>query len=371
MREIYFLIFIFSVVAAKADDRFGKIGKFSFEATYNFGKIIPHNNKFKAPVTGFTHTTELSFYKQTLGEKAWQRKLHYPDLRGSFSVSCNADQKVFGNAYFFMAVAKFWIVRSRFVDFYVRAGSGIAITPTHFNIVKNPENNAIGSLINSVDQLRLGLDFKPHPNVQVGLGVSFTHYSNAGIQKPNLGVNIPALAVSVRYFIKTSKDLKYNRDKVAKPVKKNEVMIKFGIAISEQNTYGGPKFPTYVGTVNYARYTSVANKILVGASMEFSQAAYDGIIFYENPTKYSPTAMALNASLFVGDEIVLGKVGLFFIAGAYVFNPKKETPVYVKIGFNYYFAQTKNNRTKFFIGSNLKSHFLVAQFYEANVGVAF
>jgi len=356
---------------SKADERFGAIGQYSLETSYHFGRIIPHNSKFKAPVHDFTHTFELSFYKQTLGEKAWQRKLHYPELGGSFSLSYNGDQKVFGNAYFLMAVAKFWIVRSRYIDFYVRAGSGLAFTPTHFNIKTNPENNAIGSLINSVDQLRLGVDFKMDEHVQVSWAGTFTHYSNAGIQKPNLGVNVPALAVSVRYFFKTSKDLKYNRSKVPKPEKKNEVMIKFGLAVSEGNTYNGPKFPTYIATVNYARYTSVANKVLAGASFEFSQGAYDGIVYYESPTKYSPTVMAMNASLFVGDEILLGKVGLFFVAGGYVFNPRKETPVYVKLGFNYYFVQTKNSRTKFFIGSNLKTHFLVAQFYEASLGVAF
>lgn len=371
MRKLYLLLFIFSFLLSRADERFGAIGQYSIETNYQFGRIIKHNSKFKAPVTGFTHSFEACFFKQTLGDKAWQRKLHYPEFGGSFTVSYNHDQKVFGNAYFLMALAKFWIVRSRFVDFYVRAGSGIAITPTRYNIVHNKENNAIGSLINSVDQLKLGLDFKPDPHVQLNVGITFTHYSNAGIQKPNLGVNIPALSVGVRYFFKVSKDLKYNRNKIPKPEKKNEVMVKFGLAISEQNTNGGPKYPTYIGTINYARYTSVANKVLAGASMEFSQGAYDGVVFYETKTKYSATIMALNASLFVGDEIMMGKVGLFFIAGAYVFNPRKETPVYVKLGFNYYFAHTKNSRTKFFIGSNLKSHFLVAQFYEASMGVAF
>jgi hypothetical protein len=356
---------------ANADDRFGAIGQWSLETTYQFGRIIPHNSKFKAPVRDFTHNLEVSFYKQTLGEKAWQRQYHYPELGGSFAFSYNGDQKVFGNAYFLMAVAKFWIVRSRYVDFYVRAGTGLAFTPTHFNIVTNKENNAIGSLVNSVDQLRLGVDFKMDDHVQISWAGSFTHYSNAGIQKPNLGVNIPALSVSVRYFFKTSNDLKYNRNRVPKPEKKNEVMVKFGLAVSEGNTYNGPKYPTYIATVNYARYTSIANKVLAGASFEFSQGAYDGLVYYEDKRKFSNTVMAMNASVFAGDEVLLGKVGLFFVAGVYVFNPRKETPAYVKLGFNYYFAHTKNDRTKFFIGSNLKTHFLVAQFYEAALGVAF
>ncbi len=372
-KQKLFILLLFNglLLLAKADERFGAVGKFSIETNYQFGRIIPHNKNFHAPVTGYTHSFEVSFYKQTMGEKAWQRKLHYPELGGSFVLAYNADQKVFGNAYLLMAVAKFWIVRSRYVDFFVRAGTGLAFTPNHFDLVKNPTNDAIGSLINSADQLRLGLDFKPDPHVQISCGVTFTHYSNAAIQRPNLGVNVPALSIGLRYFPNVSADLKYNRNKVPKPEKKNEVMIKFGLALSEMNTYGGPKYPTYVGVINYARYTSVANKFLAGGSVEFSQGAFDVNKFNDSKTKYSRTAMSLNASLFVGDEILMGKVGLFFIAGAYIFNPRKDTPVYVKIGFNVYYASTKNGRTKFFIGSNLKSHLLTAQFYEASTGVAF
>lgn len=367
-----FLLAILSSLSLKADDKFGAIGRFSVETNYQFGRIIPHNKKFLPKVTGYTHSAEVTFYQQTLGEKAWQRKHHYPELGGSFVFMHNADQQTFGNVYLALAVAKFWIVRSRYVDFFIRVGTGLAFVPRHFNIISNPENNVIGSTINSADQFRLGLDFKPSPQAHITFGINFTHYSNAAAQLPNLGVNTPSVSLGVRYFPKVSKDLKYNRSKIPKPDKKNEVMIKLSLAYNEMFARGGPKYFHYIGTVNYARYTSIGNKVLGGFCAEYSQGEHDFSLLRGEDSKYNPTLSALKFSLFAGDEILLGRIGLFFMAGAYVFNPVKVAPVYAKLGLNYYLPDFgKNNSTRFFIGTSMKTHFFVAQYYEVSTGIAF
>lgn len=374
MRVFAFLLFftIACVLSSRGDDRFGAIGRYSVEGNYQFGRIVPHNRKFTTPVTGFTHAFELSFYKQTLGEKAWQRKLKYPELGGSFVMAYNADQKVFGNVYMFMAVAKFWIVRSHYVDFYLRVGTGLAFAPTHYDPIDNSINRAIGSTLNSADQFRLGIDIKPCPQLHLTVGANLTHYSNAGTQLPNLGVNVPSFSVGLRYFPKVSKDLKYNRNKVPKPLKKNEVMMRFGIGYGEMQTPGGPKYPYYIGTINYARYTSIINKVLGGVCIEFNQGEYEYLEIQEIETKVSHTLHAMKFSLFAGDEIILGRVGLLFAAGGYVFNPTKGPPVYAKLGINYYLPDFgKDKSTRFFVGLSLKTHFLVAQYYEAGAGIAF
>lgn len=372
MRLYLLLLFNFAILLVKAFDPTGAIGRYSVESNYQFGRIIPHNKKFTTPITGYTHSFELSFYKQTMGEKAWQRKAHYPELGGSFIMAYNADQKVFGNAYMLLAVAKFWIVRSRYVDFYLRLGTGLAFVPTHFDLIKNPTNNVIGSTINSADQFRLGIDIKPINQVQLSVGVTFTHYSNAISKYPNLGINVPALTVGVRYFPKVSNKLSYNHTPVPKPNKKNEVMVRLSLGYSEMQTAGGPKYAHYIGTINYARYTSIINKVLAGASVEFFQGEYEYLQIQEIETKESHTMHAMKFSLFAGDEIVLGRVGLLFAAGGYVYNPTKGVPVYARLGINYYLPDFgKNKSTRFFIGMSMKTHFLVAQYYDAGFGIAF
>ena len=370
-----FLLLLISLVVfliSRADEKFGAVGKYSIETNYQFGRIIPHNARFKIPVHGFTHAFELGFFKQTLGEKAWQRKLHYPELGGSFVFVRNEDQKIFGNVYLLLALAKFWIVRSRYIDFYVRVGTGLAFVPNHFDRKKNPQNIAIGSLINSADQLRLGFDFKASEHLQVTVGATFTHYSNAASALPNLGVNVPAFTMDVRYFPVVNSATKYNRNKIPKPQKKNEMMVKFGFAYNEMAIAGGAKYPFYIGTVGYARYTSIANKVLAGVCAEFSQGEFDLRKYSGSESKYSPALSASRFSIYAGDEILMGRTSIFFLAGAYVFNGTKKNPVYAKIGLNYYFPSFgKNQTTRFFVGINLKTHFLIAQYYETSTGIIF
>jgi hypothetical protein len=268
--------------------------------------------------------------------------------------------------------AKFWMVRSRYIDFFIRASTGAAFAPTHFNPVSNPLNDAIGSTINSGDELRFGLDFKIDPSLQVLWGISLTHYSNGASQLPNLGVNVPAFTVGLRYFPKVSTAYKYDRSKIPKPDKRNEVMVRFGLGINALQAAGGPRYPNYIGSVNYARYTSITNKVLVGVTAEYSVGAYDYAVIQEVVAKYSSAENATKVGFFVGDEILIGRVGLLFTAGHYFFTPPKSFSPFVKLGVDYYFADAgKKKCTKFFVGAGLKTYYLVAQFYEVSTGVAF
>jgi hypothetical protein len=368
---VLYLLFLFSV-ELRADERFGKIGIYSVETNYQFGKIIAHNSRFGPKVTEFTHGFELCVARQTLGEKAWQRKMKYPEFGAVFMFLRHGNNDVFGNAYLLMASVKFWMVRSRVADFHIRLASGLGLAPRHYNVVDNPQNNVIGSTINSSIQIRLGLDWKVSPNVQITTSVSFSHYSNSGAQLPNLGINAPSASIGIRYFPVVKNDLSYNRNKWGKPFKKNEFGFKVGIGITEGGSPGGPKYPIYIVSANYARYTSIINKVLVGTTLEFDQGVHDGIILNEQNYKYGPVASSMRLGFFVGDEIMMGKVSMFFIAGAYAFRPVGKFGTFVKIGANYYFASVgKTKSTKFFVGTNIKTHYFVAQFYEMSAGIVF
>jgi hypothetical protein len=53
----------------------------------------------------------------------------------------------------------------------------------------------------------------------------------------------------------------------------------------------------------------------------------------------------------LGDEIVLGRIGMFYSAGVYLWkNTAAYSPMYFKLGANVYFAQFgKGKRYKFFV----------------------
>ena len=136
--------------------------------------------------------------------------------------------------------------------------------------------------------------------------------------------------------------------------------------------FNGPKFPIHTGTIAYARYTSAGNKLYAGLSFEYLRAVHDWIVYNDIPTKHGATWEASIGSVVLGDEIILGRIGMFYSTGIYLWkNRAAYGPIYFKVGANVYFAQFgKGKFLKFFIGNNVKSHTSVAQANEFSLGGA-
>jgi hypothetical protein len=84
--------------------------------------------------------------------------------------------------------------------------------------------------------------------------------------------------------------------------------------------------------------------------------------------------LATNMSVFIGDEMLFGKVSLFARSGLLCVLPHSKAcrNFYAKLGANYYFAQWGHERShKSFIGVNLKNHKTVAAMLEFGGGVVF
>jgi hypothetical protein len=367
------LIILLSAFYTYAQPDEQRFGVHSIEANYYFGKIIRHSPKFALKkITDYSHGFELAWYMQTTGKKDWQRKMRYPEVGAMFLFLQYGNNNVFGNAYEFMMASKFWLYRNKVFGMYVTPATGFAVVPGRYHPVDNPMNTAIGSLLNLAVLIKLGFEFKPSPYLHINVAGTFTHISNSGMQMPNLGINMPALVVGVKYF-PVVKPNSYNRGKWPKPKKKNEYMVRFGASFNERDVWGGPKYPVYTVSAAYARYTSIINKVWIGATYEFSQSVYDYMRYGHIESKYKRAGAASNFSFYVADEILLGKVGMYFGVGAYAFYPVfKEDIVYGKLGINYYFVSMgKEKNTKMFLGSYVKVHKFRAQFNEFCLGVVF
>jgi hypothetical protein len=363
-------LFVFTVLVCAQEKHFHSLehSKVVFEANGQYGKILKHTERFTAPITQPSFNLELSASFRNFGERAWERKLHYPEVGLSYIYTHYGDRDIFGEAHGVMPHIRFWIARTKLVDFHFRLGSGLAYISRPYHPVDNPLNNVIGSKINNITQIRFGSEFHVSDRVDLVLGFTFTHHSNARSQSPNLGTNIPALLVGVRYA-PLAKTYTYNTDTIPAPQKRNEYNYRFSMGVTDR-AIGGPKYPVYIHSFHYARYTSVANKVWVGASWALNMAKHDRIL--DRETYNNKIYRSSDLSIYVADEILLGKFGVFFLLGAYIFEPELSyAPIYAKLGVNYYCLEFGKNNQKLFVGANLKTHYSIAEFVEVGVGVAF
>lgn len=369
---IFIIFFSFTEILNAQQTSFWdkKHSKVAFILNGQAGKIVKHTQRFQADVTQPSFHLEAGVAFKTFGEKAWQRKLHYPEMGISYIYTHYGDRAVFGQAHGLLPHIRFSIKRTKLVDVYFRIGSGIAYNNTPFHPVDNPTNNVIGSKINNVTQLRFGSDFHLSESVDLTLGFTFTHHSNARTQSPNLGTNIPAISIGARYMPFEKRET-INQEPIPKPEKRNSFLFRTGMGITSRAAVGGPKYPVYTNTFMYARHTSVANRVWIGATWALNMAKHDRILDQE--TFDNIVYRASDLSIFIGDEILMGKIGMFFLVGAYLFEPEfKNPPIYAKLGMHYYFVELgKSKDIKPFVGVNLKTHYSVAEYAEFTLGLSF
>jgi hypothetical protein len=373
VKLLYSLLLLLCANAALADGYDITWGKVGVEGTYYFSRIVPHTKRFKPDVTEFTHCAEIAFFVQTLGKREWSRKMKFPEIGGAIHISRFGNNEIFGNAIGAMATAKFWMVRSERVDAYFRLGAGAAYITKRYNANDNAINNVIGSHLNSMIHLKLGIDIRLLKNLALSLSGGLSHQSNGGMQQPNLGINALFAGVGIRYWI-GNKPYLYSREGWTKKLfRPNEFIFKSAVGFTELGGIGGPKYPVYSNTFAYARYTSIINKVWIGTTLEYNQAMHDFMAIIGDGTAKDRVKNSFNLSFFVADEVLIGRVGAFFAIGAYARKMKFDiAPIYAKLGANYYFVDLGKNKTiRPFIGASLKTHYFTAQYFEFGGGIAF
>ena len=345
--------------------------KIAFEANLSSGRILRHNEKFLPSVTQQSYGFEVNASYKTFGDKNWQRALNYPEIGIGYIQTHFGDKEIFGSAYGLLPFVKFNIVRSKPVDFYAKLGAGVSYISKSYHPVSNPLNNVIGSKINSIIQFRMGLDFALYPEVDLVLAGTLTHYSNSSTQAPNLGINLPTVNIGVVYKPKEFTK-EYNTEKNLDEFRrKNEYILRLSLGIKDKVARGA-KYPVYSGAIQYARYFGYANKLIAGVSFSFDQYEYDFIKIQEIGEEDELIADASGFSVYGGYEMMVGKVGINFLVGTYLYGKvKNDTPLWAKPGITYYFTEFGKHKHKPFVGVNIKTHYFEAQYAEMHFGIAF
>jgi hypothetical protein len=347
-----------------------RTGKWGIEASYQVATFIKHSPKIiKIPST-LSHNAELSFFHKTFGSKPWHKPLNYPEVGGAVGYFRFGDNKVFGDAYTILGTAKFYLFRSKYVNGFIRIGGGFGFLTRYHDYITNPQNNIVSSVVNLAVQFRTGLEFKPHPQFAIQTAFNFTHYSNSAATVPNYGINIIGGSIGIKVYPKLTTE-EYDCTK-KKPKKRNEVMARYQFGLQQVYGQNGPIYPVHGGSIVYLRYLNSANKIFGGFAVEYLQGLNNKLV-YNDTEKDDALRESIFPSLLIGDEIILGKASMLFALGVYLTKNKHiPYPVYAKVGGNYYFAEFgKDKGYKFFVGTAVKSHLQVAQYWEFSSGVCF
>jgi len=348
---------------------------FSWDFGTDQGRIFRHTPKIAFAIPDHTWGFGLNFQYQSYGREAWQQHHGYPLMGYGLQYFNFGDAEVLGHAVsFFPNITLKLVDRPRWM-IHFRVGSGIAWLNRTWDRIENPDNNSIGSRFNNTTCFRLVAGVDLAPRWTLFAGGSFSHFSNGAVQMPNLGINVPAVSVSLRYTPEPVQQAHYIKwEEPKRPAGRWGGQGYFTLAYKETGLPGAAKWPVYLGSASGIYRISKVQNLQAGLEIEYYKSVYVfslHVIAAHNAREAGQNATRYG--FFLANEWQFGNTGVLVQAGYYL-NRKNYLvpfPVYNKLGLRYYLPPLPGLSAQFYAGVYMKSHLITADYISLGIGVRF
>lgn len=335
------------------------------------GRMLKINPVFPE-ITQTSLVTELSVARMTTGDKAWHSRFKYPEVGFSLTYQRLGNPDAFGHAYGVLAfISHRWIAKQHW-ELRARLGTGLAYLTRPFDRINNPVNNIIGSHINSYTYIKLQTVFFPKKQTQYVLGIGYHHYSNSNTSIPNIGVNVPTIALGVRHFLDSPTPPRIEAPPTPAAADRLRIGLRLGYGILESKTPDGPNYPVYLSSLYVMKPHRQKLRFRAGLEAFISYASIAWVRNFDIPDE-NPFWSGLGTVAFVGAEWMMGRVSIVSQIGPYLVRPyQMDHLIYTKSGLQYYLKdQQLHPRMQPFVGAYVHSHSGEADFLELGIGWVF
>ena len=209
---------------------------------YHKGSIIQTNdfvrgeNQFGEPMKRY-QSGSLKLGWQNPGYTDWQKVYHSPTYGVGFYVGDFYNPEELGYPLALYGFFGIPIIRLNKFELYTEFQFGFAWNWQHYDSITNPKNIAIGSGLNVYLDIGLNAYYLITKNLDLGLGISFTHFSNGGFERPNRGVNLVAPSIELKYYLNGRPDVR-NIEKAPKNLEKsNDLYFMLGYGDHQINEH--------------------------------------------------------------------------------------------------------------------------------------
>ncbi|MGE5393531.1 MAG: acyloxyacyl hydrolase [Candidatus Saccharibacteria bacterium] len=380
----YFLLLLFftlnDVYAEKADSLMVR-KNLVYGGYAQYGKVLatnPYLRQAYAPDDKIIEYAALSFQvlKQTKGDQLWEQYYGLPAYGVGIYSASFPDNKTFGTPIALYGIFKAPFKRWNKWSLNYEAAFGLTFNWEAFNPSENNYNISLGATESVFIDLGARVNYILSPHFDLGLGYSFTHFSNGALKSPNFGLNTFSPKISVEYRLK--RVAPHVVQQIPPFIKKTSVdfsifggvknVLYKGSDVDTIQKYKGVYYPVYGVTTVINRQVNYKSKLGVGMCLSYD-GSYNSSIFIENGKPESKELFQgnkLSLSVFPSYELVINKLSMVIQPGFYVFrkhSTNKEPSTYQRLGLHY---QLSNH---LFTGVNLRAYnYHVSDFLEWTLG---
>jgi len=340
--------------------------------SYNQAFVFKHKPSLLFEIPDYSFHLYLQYCKHYIGHTGWQSYWHSPDFIVDLGYT-HFGSSVLGNGFALTPGVQFYLKRYQKSGIQFHIASGMAYLNTVYNPISNPLNTAISSHWNNHTKLGITYYSNDFFNRSLKLVFGMAHYSNGKNKLPNSGINFIYAGLSVGIYkteINENVPAEYE-EKDTTRFRRIRIELYAGLGASTSENIGGPQYPVYLygGALHFSmsRYLDA----ILGIEREFNGPLYY-YYYYDFIEKSEAKRRATKYIVSTGVEMILGNIGIKFLAGVYIprENVINEQPVIFRLQTNYYpIGQYK--KVNPYVGIALKSHYGVADFISYHLGVKF
>jgi hypothetical protein len=302
----------------------------SFAIQGYYGSFLTHLPKAQYLRDSYSYFGELSISRQTDGQQDWQLANGLPQVGVALFYGNTGSRRYIGRMGGVFPFVAWRLYNTNGFKSSFRAGAGIGLVEKPYNKISNHKNVLVGSYGNAYIHFLWQNDVRLYSGLHLTAGFSFSHFSNGSSSLPNLGLNIPALSIGLRYSgVKDPRLVKRKLD----PLNKNST---FTIL----TTAGLKQFPW----IESQRY--LVNTVQLEWARRFRHSArYSGgaVLFYDRALEVNPAGILdqkrkgnkLQAGIYAGYEHLLGRLSVPVQLGLYVHNRDIYSALFQQLGFRY------------------------------------
>jgi hypothetical protein len=328
-----------------------------FESREHYGFILSHHKHTRYIAEGHFFMQELSAFKETDGQHDWEHIYNFPDIGFSFIATNLGHSTYIGNASGLFPFLNFPLTKKNNFSQSLRVGFGIGLIEKPFDVRTNYKNIMLGSRINNCTNLLYQISWDIN-RFKVSGGLSFTHFSNGSVKKPNKGINIPTAHVGLAYCLDQELQQTKRREK-----KKLSDSARYTIDLILMNgihdAYLTETSHFYTWNISGDISRQISEKSKLGAGLDLF---YNGA-HKEADSNTSNTLSYMKPGIHIGHELIIARLSFIIQMGVYLYGKDMtEGIAYHRLAWRY----SLSDHIK--IGLNLKSHYAKAECLEFGIG---
>jgi hypothetical protein len=325
------------------------------------GFVIPHRTVMKGLLQRHAKAFEASVEWHASGKAAW----HHYYARPSIGVDLftndtgNSDELGYHIALNFFVRAPLG-ANPKFYQFF-KFGLGPGFATKTWHLEDNLRNTTVSSAISGSLLLQYGIKKSILPRLDLLAGVRLSHYSNAGLKQPNLGINTVSLYVGGLIGAEPPELVEYERPDWTE--KRIQSSVTFSLGRSDLSPESGRLHTAWILSTLVER--RMTNKSKMGLAMDaFYNLAISERLLNDGLDHVDPSANLQLGTAF-SYTLIFGPFDLKMMLGVYLKNEMPEVgTIYNRFGLRYHYKNL-------YASLMAKTHLSKAEYPELGIGYRF